>query len=179
MNANDRCCCRCPPPTVDTALMVYRHVNVEGYIVHRLNSYSVPWSRIGQVLPVRITENEVVIYSVRLDEIARHRLMPALGQERSETIKNHHPVDNPEQRALLLRQRFSELGPVAAQFLDGLLAKQVQGKLQAQRLLALLAHYQRDDVRNALERAVRFGAFSLDAVRRILAAHAQPKASPG
>jgi hypothetical protein len=61
------------------------------------------------------------------------------------------------------------------QFLDGLLAKQVQGKLQAQQMLALLSQYQRDDVCKALERAVRFGAFSLAAIRRILAAGAQPK----
>ncbi len=32
----------------------------------------------------------------------------------------------------LLRERFGELGPVAVRFLDGLLAKQIQGKLQAQ-----------------------------------------------
>ena len=51
-----------------------------------------------------------------------------------------------------------------------LLAKQTQGKLQAQQLLALVAHYARDDVRAAFERAVRFGAFSLAAMRRILAA---------
>jgi len=42
-------------------------------------------------------------------------------------------------------------------------------------LLALVAHYQRDDVLKALERAVHFGAFSLAAMRRILAAHARPK----
>jgi hypothetical protein len=42
-------------------------------------------------------------------------------------------------------------------------------------LLALVAHYQRDDVLAALERAVRFGAFSLAAIRRILAAQARPK----
>jgi hypothetical protein len=39
------------------------------------------------------------------------------------------------------------------QFLDGLLAKQTYGKLQAQQLLALLAQYRRDDVLKALERA--------------------------
>jgi hypothetical protein len=36
-------------------------------------------------------------------------------------------------------------------------------------------HYRRDDMRQALERAVRFGAFSLAAVQRILGAQAQPK----
>jgi transposase len=164
-----------PAADFDTALVMYRHVNVEGYITHRVNFYSVPWSYIGQVLPVRVTESEVIIYSISLDEIARHRLVPGTLTGVRQEIKSHHPSSDPGQRALLLRQRFSELGPVAVQFLDGLLAKQVQGKLQAQQLLALVAHYQRDDVRKALERAIRFGAFSLAAIRRILAAQAQPK----
>lgn len=164
-----------PACDFDTALMIYRHVNVEGYVAYRLNFYSVPWSYIGQVLPVRISEDEVVIYSTSLEEIARHRLLPHTQSSVRQTIKSHHPADDPGQRTLLLRQRFSELGPMAVQFLDGLLAKQIQGKLQAQQLLALVAHYQRDDVLAALTRAVRFGAFSLAAMRRILTAQARPK----
>jgi hypothetical protein len=164
-----------PASDFDTALVVYRHVNVEGFVAHRLNFYSVPWSYIGQVLPVRVTETEVVIYATGLDELARHSLLPATVTGRRQIIKGHHPTDDPRQRAALLRQRFQELGPSAVQFLDGLLAKQIQGKLQAQQLLALVAHYQRDDVGQALERAIRFGAFSLAAIRRILAASARPK----
>jgi transposase len=164
-----------PTCDFDTAQVVYRHVNVEGYVTHRLNLYSVPWSHIGQVLPVRITESEVVVYSISLEEIARHALVPGTQTGVRQTLKSHHPADDPNQRALLLRQRFGELGPIALTFLDGLLARQIQGKLQAQQLLALLAQYQRDDVHQALERAVRFGAFSLAAVRRILAACAKPK----
>ena len=90
-------------------------------------------------------------------------------------VKCHHPQDDPRERELLLRQRFQELGPIAVQFFDGLLHQQTYGKMQAQQLLALTAHYQRADVLKALERAVRFGAFSLAAVRRILAATAKPK----
>jgi transposase len=164
-----------PTCDFDTAQVVYRHVNVEGYVTHRLNHYSVPWSHIGQVLPVRITESEVVVYSISLEEIARHALVPSTQTGVRQTLKSHHPADDPNQRELLLRQRFGELGPIALTFLDGLLAKQIQGKLQAQQLLALLAQYQRDDVHQALERAVRFGAFSLAAIRRILAACAKPK----
>lgn len=164
-----------PPCDFDTALVVYRHVNVDGFLSHRSNFYSVPWSYIGQVLPVRVTDAEVIIYSIGLDEIARHRLLPITTTGSRQTLRNHHPSDDPGQRAALLRQRFSELGPIAVQFLDGLLARQVQGKMQAQQLLALLAHYQRDDGHAALERAVRFGAFSLAAIRRILAACARPK----
>jgi transposase len=164
-----------PACDFDTALVVYRHVNVEGFLSYRSNGYSVPWSYIGQVLPVRVTEQEVISYSIGLDEIARHPLVPGTVTGVRQLHKSHHPGTDPGQRALLLRQRFHELGPVAEQFLDGLLAKQIQGKLQAQQLLALVAHYQRADVLAALARAVRFGAFSLAAVRRILAAQAKPK----
>jgi len=164
-----------PTSDFDTALVVYRHVNVEGFVTQRLNFYSVPWSYIGQVLPVRVTATEIIIYSTALDEIARHPLLPGTATGMRQATKSHHPAADPAQRALLLQQRFRELGPVAVAFLDGLLTKQIQGKLQAQQLLALLAHYQRADVLAALERAVRFGAFSVAAVRRILAATAQPK----
>lgn len=166
-----------PLPTCDfdTAQVVYRHVNVEGYITQRLNFYSVPWSYIGQVLPVRITESEVIVYSVGLEEIVRHPLTPRTQTGVRQQLKSHHPVGDPALREQLLRQRFGELGPLAVQFLDGLFAQQIQGKLQAQQLLALVAHYQRDDVCAAFERAIRFGAFSLAAIRRILAATAKPK----
>jgi transposase len=166
-----------PLPTCDfdTAQVVYRHVNVEGYVTHRLNLYSVPFSYIGQVLPVRVTDNEVMIYSVRLEEIARHALVPSTQTGVRQTTKSHHPTADIGERERLLRRRFAELGPPAEQFLNGLLDRQVQGKLQAQQLLALLAHYQQADIRAAFERAVRFGAFSLAAVRRILAATAKPR----
>ena len=41
--------------------------------------------------------------------------------------------------------------------------------------MILVTQYHRTDVLAALDRASRFGAFSLAAVRRILAAHARPK----
>jgi hypothetical protein len=49
------------------------------------------------------------------------------------------------------------------------------GKDQAQRVLRLLETYRRADLTMALERAARFGAYSLRSVERILAAQAQPK----
>jgi hypothetical protein len=42
-------------------------------------------------------------------------------------------------------------------------------------VLALLGSYAHKDLLAALERAVRFGAYSLNAVERILAAQARPK----
>jgi len=67
------------------------------------------------------------------------------------------------------------LGPSAARFLTGLLETQRCGWEQAQRVLELLTIYRRADVQAALERALRFGAYSLSALQRILSATARPK----
>jgi hypothetical protein len=49
------------------------------------------------------------------------------------------------------------------------------GKDQAQRVLALLGTYAQADLIAALERAVRYGAYSHAAVERILSAQARPR----
>ena len=67
------------------------------------------------------------------------------------------------------------MGPIAERFCAGLLRLQPHGKHQAQRVLALLATYARADFLAALQRAVRYGAYSYAAVERILAVQAQPK----
>src|SRR5208283_4553553 len=84
-----------PTSDFDTALVVYRHVNVEGFIAYRLNFYSVPWSYIGQVLPVRVSVDEVIVYSISLEEIARHRLVPSTQSGVRQIVKSHHPADDP------------------------------------------------------------------------------------
>ena len=91
------------------------------------------------------------------------------------------PRDAPE-HLTLLRERFTELGVSARRFLDGLLRDQRCGKNQARRVLALLGSYSRNDWLAALERAVRYGAYSADAVERILAGPGQAQecfANPG
>jgi len=164
-----------PAQDYDVAPVVYRIVNVEGFISYRQNYYRVPWRCIGQALPVRLTEDELIVYSPDVKELVRHRLVPrsVIGQ-RCEHAE-HRPSDDPQQRLAMLRERFAELGPVAQRFLDGLLRRQRFGKHQAQRVLALLGTYTRQDLLAALERAVHFGAYALSAVERILAAQAKPR----
>jgi transposase len=164
-----------PDKPYDTAEVVYRTVNAEGMVAYRQNFYSVPWRYLGQVLPLRITEEELIVYGSDLEVLARHQLLPRnVTSQRSESPQ-HRPQEDPRQREAHLRARFAELGPAASGFLQGLLKAHRQGKDQAQRVLALLETYRKQDLIAALERATRFGAFSLRAVERILAAQAQPK----
>ena len=68
---------RLPAQPYDPAEVLYRTVNVEGYVAYRQNFYSVPWQRIGQILPLRVTEHEVIVYGPDIVEIARHELLPS------------------------------------------------------------------------------------------------------
>lgn len=164
-----------PEKPYDTAEVVYRTVSPEGWISYRQNVYSVPWQHITRVLPVRITEDEVIIYGPALEEIARHKLLARTLTGQRSVHPTHLPGEDLRRKHAILQERFAELGPVASRFLEGLLAEQRFGKDQAHKVLALLGTYHRPDWLAALERATRFRAFSLTAVERILAAQARPK----
>jgi transposase len=164
-----------PAHAYDTATVVYRIADVEGFVCYQQNYYAVPLRFIGQPLPLRISESEVIVYSPAVAEIARHRLFPRGVVGQRSIGKVHRPRDDSQEQQTLLRERFTELGPPARCFLDGLLRDQRCGKAQARRVLALLGTYATKDLLAALERAVRFGAYSVNAVERILVAHAKPK----
>jgi transposase len=164
-----------PAHPYDTAEVLYRIVNVEGYVAYRQNFYSVPWQRIGEPLPVRVTENELIVYGPDILEIARHELSPpgVTGQKR--TDKRHLPGSDIRLRHELLRQRFEEFGAQGGFFFEELVKSRRYGKDEAQRVLGLLSTYRREDLSAALERASRYRAFSLSVVERILAAQAVPR----
>jgi transposase len=166
-----------PPQAYDLYPVIYRTVNVEGLITLRQNGYSVPWRHIGSVLPVRVTESELIIYNARVEEIARHALLPQSATGQRSIRKEHRPAEDARQRQAQLEARFAELGATAVRFLEGLLREQRYARDHAQRVLALLGSYSRADLIAALERAVRYGAYSHAAVERILSAQARPKST--
>lgn len=165
-----------PRHPYDTARVVYRLVQDDGTIVYAHNQYSAPWRLVGELLPVRVTETELMVYDRHVQCVARHGLaLGQTGQTRSDPA--HRPPANHAEQAAALRSRFAELGAIASQFLEGLLKRQRQGRRQAARALALAASYRRADLLAAMERAVRYHAYSVSSLERILALTAQPKAN--
>jgi transposase len=166
-----------PAQPYDTARVLYRTVDLEGHIAYLQNFYSVPWQRIGELLPVRVTENELIVYGPDVKEIARHELYPSgtIGKKRS--LPAHSPGRDHLQKRELLRQRFAEFGPDGVRFFDELLRARRNGKDEAARVLGLLTVYRREDLARALERAGRYRAFSWSTVERILATQAKPRSA--
>jgi hypothetical protein len=153
----------------------YRTVTVEGFVVWRQNQYSVPWRYLGQILPVRVTEDELIVYSPQLQEVARHRRLPRTASGQQCLQPDHHPTLDAAPRSALLRERYVELGEIAVRFFDGLVRTQRYHRDHAQRVLGWLGTYTRADWLAALERAVRYGAYAASAVERILATQARPQ----
>jgi hypothetical protein len=168
---------RLPAAPYDTARIVYRTVNSEGHVPYLQNLYSVPWQRIGELLPLRITDQELIVYGPDVKEIARHELYPSgtLGQKH--TMPEHAPGRDSHHNCELLKERFAEFGPNGALFFDELVRTRRCGKNEAARVLGLLGAYHREDLVRALERATRYRAFSWSAVERILAAQATPRSA--
>jgi hypothetical protein len=164
-----------PAHPYDTAQVLYRCVNTEGLVVYCQNRYSVPWRYIGATLPVRITEEEIIIYGPQIEEIARHRLLPRHVTGESVRSKEHEPADDGEKKYEALKERYGELGETASRFFEGLIQRRRYGKDEAQKILALLETYRREDLLAAIERAVQYGAYSRSAIERILAVKATPK----
>jgi len=163
-----------PDHPYDTAEVVYRTVDAEGYVPVDQNQYSVPWQRIAQELIVRITEDEVIIYEPNVVEITRHDRLVGVSGHKS-TKPEHRPAEDRRRRANQLRERYSQLGDVPERFLAELVQHHRYGWEQASRLLSLLTLYEERDFVAALERALRFRAFSCAAVERILAMQATPR----
>jgi transposase len=164
-----------PARPFDTSEVVYRTVDAEGFVVYRQNFYAVPWRLLGQTVAVRVSEDELTIYDSAFVTAACHRLFPRSVVGQRSHCPDHEPPRDSQQRLEQLTARYAEFGPAGSRFLEGLLACTRYGKNQAERVLSLAAAYPRSDVLAALERAVQYGAFSPQAIARILAARGQPK----
>src|SRR5205814_1256473 len=142
-----------PAQPYDTAETVYRTVNSEGHVPYRQNFYSVPGQRIGELLPVRITEKELIVYGPDIREIARHPLYPSAITGEKHALPEHSPGRDHQQKYELLKERFAEFGRDGVLFLEELIRTRRCGKNEAAGVLGLLATYHRDYLVQALDRA--------------------------
>ena len=73
-----------PERPYEVAEMVYRTVDAEGFISYGKNRYSVPWQYLGQVLPVRITDEAVIDLQPATGTPGPARPLPADGAAAAE-----------------------------------------------------------------------------------------------
>lgn len=165
-----------PSHPYDTARVLYRLCDLEGYIAWDGNWYSLPYEHVTDILPVRVTERELFVYAADLKCIARHELRRKGAGEKA-TLREHRPA-RVERGADLgqLRAAYRGLGEVAAHFLAAM--EKAMPRLagyHARRILALRDRYDTADLLPALAHATSFGAYEHHAIERILLARAKPR----
>jgi len=165
-----------PSHPYDTARVVYRLCDVEGFVAWAGNRYSLPYDHVTEILPLRITQRELYVYAADLTLIARHELLPK-GAGFMAILPGHRPAFAKRGPDLdQLRAAYGEMGPQAASFLRALEAAQPRNAAyHARMILALRERYQTSDLVAAFEHAERFGALDHRSVERILLGRATPR----
>ena len=92
-------------------------------------------------------------------------------------LNEHLPPRDHEAQMQSLRERYTALGEIAAEFFEGLLTRTRYSKHHAQKVLTLLNVYPKSDVVAAIKRAVTYRAFGYSILERILAHQSTPKPS--
>jgi transposase len=68
-----------PRHPYDTARVVYRVCSIDGFVCWDGNRYAVPYDHITDILPVRVTQDELFVYAADLACVARHELQSSVG----------------------------------------------------------------------------------------------------
>jgi hypothetical protein len=125
MSTKRRCIeCRCSLPHLvtrprhpyDTARVVYRVCDLEGFVAWEGNRYSLPIENVTELLPVRITQTEIFVYAQHLKLVARHELRPR-GASEDVIAPGHRPKRDRGPGLDQLRIAYRDLGAGADEFL--------------------------------------------------------------
>ena len=165
-----------PRHPYDTARVLYKLCDIEGFITWESNGYSLPYEYVTDILPVRITATELFIYKADLSCIARHPLLPR-GAQLQSIVDGHRPRHAERGPDLdQLRRAFADLGTPAAAFLAALEQHAPRSAgYHARKVLALREAHQTAALLAALSHALAYGACEHGAVERILLARASPR----
>jgi transposase len=164
-----------PVHPYDSSEVALRVCRVDGFLEHETNLYSVPYEYIADILTVKATETEIIVYSPELNVIAHHERKPVGASEMVEDPA-HHKSGKVRYGLEPVKEAFLALGDGAPDFLTGLKERHSHHcGFQARYILRLKEHYHCQDIHAALVHATRYYAFEAKTVERILKARFSPR----
>jgi transposase len=159
----------------DCAEVALRVCNLDGYIDFETNRYPVPYDHVTDILTMKATEHEILIYSPELSLVVRHERVPA-GSRIILDGADIHRLKSSRYGLESVQSQFLELGEQAEDFLRGLKNSHSKNAgFHARYILHLKERYHCDDINSALAHACRYHAYDCKAVERILVAKATPR----
>ena len=164
-----------PVPThpYDDRELAYRFVDSYAYVRFDGNFYRAGAAHVGKLLYLRASEHEVTIIGDAATILARHERGPRNAKL---YIPPPHKLARPRRRPIgELLACFEAWGESAHQFAHCVRRRNRYAAKELSHLLELQSSWSIQDILRAIEHASRYGAYSADAIERILKATAQPR----
>lgn len=160
----------------DTSEVGFRVCSMDGFIEWETNRYSVDYVYVGEIMTVKATENEIIVYSPDICKIAQHERRPDSSHETRELPEHRAHTTKVRYGLEPVRKTFEALGDAAEDFLIGLQKSFPRNSgFHARRILLLKDTYNGDDIHQALVHAARYHAYDCLAVERILKSRFRPR----
>ena len=167
-----------PAHPYDPARVVYRLCTIDGFIAWEGSRYAVPYDYVTDILPVRITQHELLVYAPDLHLVVRHELAARDAHQDVDPQGLHRRWQHHTAAADVdqLRTAFGQMGQASADYFERLATTAPrQLTFRARQILLLRERYATDDLDAALAHALAYGAFEHGAAERILGARAKPR----
>jgi len=160
----------------DTSEVGFRICTMDAFVEWNTNRYSVEYVYVGELMTVKATEDEIIVFSPDIREVARHERRPDSAHEQRELPKHRAHTKKIRYGLEPVRETFLALGSVTEDFLRGLQKSFPRNSgYHARHILQLKSAYQGDDIHEALMHAMRYHAYDCLAVERILKARFRPR----
>ena len=164
-----------PQHAYDASEVELRVCRCDAFLEHDTNLYSVPYEYVADIVTLKATEHEIMIYSPELELVAHHeRVAAGAGKKVEEPA--HRKSSKIRYGLEPVREAFLLLGDGSQDFLDGLKHKYPRNcGFHARYILGLKEHYDCQDINRCLKHATGYHAFDGKAIERILRARAKPR----
>jgi transposase len=166
-----------PANHYDTSVVIHKVVNHESSIYWDGYQYVVPEKYMFEVCPLRITENQLLVYSPSGEQIACHTLAE---KGRKERYVGYHkkPSKKPDLAIADVICRLEGMSPEISGYIEQLKRhKPGSWRHHLRSLLALRINYRVEDILVAIRRACQYKVFESGTIERFLENNSEPRYS--
>jgi hypothetical protein len=166
-----------PANHYDTSLVMHKVVNQESCIYWQGYQYVVPVKYMFELCPLRVTENQLIVYSPSGEQIVCHPLAEKGRKERY--VGDHQkPTKKPELSIADVISRLESFSPEMSGYIEQVKQyKPGSWRHHLKNLLALKVNYRVEDIMVAVRRAWQYKVFESGTIERFLENNSEPRYS--
>lgn len=166
-----------PANHYDTSIITHKVVNQESCIYWKGYQYVVPEKYMFELCPLRITGDQLIIYSPSGEQVACHPLAEE-GRKERYVGKHRKPPKKPDLSIADVISRLESFSPEMSGYIEEIKRhKPGSWRHHLRSLLALKVNYRVEDILVAVRRAWQYRVFESGTIERFLENNSEPRYS--